>query len=147
MDTLPTANLNDYQKVREAILQMFYLSPEASCHHLREIEFVPDYNPHLIGQKMKEACLQWLHLETRTKGQIVEDIMVEHYTALLPFKPPNWVLCNKLATLKHAITLMEAYASAEAGLYLIRKGKKKEAEGKGGPHGRGSGGPQGQPNE
>lgn len=81
------------------------------------------------------GLLKWLWLETWTKEQIVEDIIVEHYTALLPFKPPNCVLCNNPATLEDAIVLMEAYASTEAGVYLIPKGWKKKPEIKGGAHG------------
>lgn len=54
--------------------------------------------------------------------------MVEHSTALLPFKPKKtWVLCKKPATLQGILSLMEAPASSEAGLYLISKGWKKGA--------------------
>lgn len=51
----------------------------------------------------------------------MELVLVERYVAILPFKPRNWVLCHQLATLEEAVTLMEAYASAEAGLYLFPK--------------------------
>lgn len=52
--------------------------------------------------------------------------MVKHYTTILPFKPPNWVLYPQPATLEEVISLMETYASAEAGLYLIPKACKKK---------------------
>lgn len=55
------------------------------------------------------------------KEQILEVIRVEHYTAMLLFKPKN---CEP-ATLEEAIMLMEAYASSEAGLYLIPKAWRK----------------------
>lgn len=52
--------------------------------------------------------------------------MVEHYMAILPFKPKKWVLCHQLAMLEDAIVaLMEAYAAANVMLYLIPKAWKK----------------------
>lgn len=61
-----------------------------------------------------------------SKEQILEVIMVEHYTAILPFRPPNWVLCNQPETLEEAITLMEAYALAETSFLTCSKGMKEE---------------------
>lgn len=53
-------------------------------------------------------------------------MIVKHYTTVLPFKPPNWVLCHQPGILEEAITLMEAYASTEPGLYLILKAWEKK---------------------
>lgn len=66
---------------------MLNLSPEAYLRHLHKIEFGLDYHPCLIGQRIRVAYLRWLHLEVQAKEQIVEAIFVEHYMALLPFKP------------------------------------------------------------
>lgn len=71
--------------------------------------------------------MQWLHLEVLTKDQIREVVMVEHNTIVLPFKRKTWVLCHQPGTLEEAISLMEVYASAETGLYLIPKAWKKKA--------------------
>lgn len=98
MDTLPSTKLWDYKRVKAAILQTLNLSPEAYRRQLCEIEFGPDYHHKLIGQKIKDACLQWLHPEVFTK---------EHYTAILLFKPPNWVLCHRTGTLEEAVCLMK----------------------------------------
>lgn len=63
----------------------------------------------------------WLQQETLTKEQILEAVVVEHYTAILPLKPKNWVLCHQPGTLEEATALMEAYTSVEASLYLMPK--------------------------
>lgn len=60
------------------------------------------------------------------KEQIVEALMMDHYTALHSFKFKTWVLCHKPATLEEAIGLMEAYTLAEAGMYLIPQSWKKK---------------------
>lgn len=53
-------------------------------------------------------------------------MMEEHYTAILPFKPKNWVLCHQPSMLEDTIALMEAYAAVEASLYLIPKAWQKK---------------------
>lgn len=65
--------------------------------------------------------MRWLRPETQTKEQIIKAVMIERYTASLPFKPQNWVLCNQPTTLEEAISYMEAYVLAEAGMYLVPK--------------------------
>lgn len=116
---VPLADLNNYDKIRTAILEMLNLSPKAYRRCLREIECGPDYQPKAIGQQIRAAGLQWLRPETRTKEQVVESVLVKHFMAILLFKPKNWVLCHQPATLEEAVMLMEAYTSAEAGMYLI----------------------------
>lgn len=95
---------------------------------MREIDFGPDYQPWAIGQQIRTAGLQWLWPEARTKEQVVESVLIEHFMPILPFKPKNWVLCHQPATLEEAIMLMEAYMSVEAGLYLMPRSLKKKAE-------------------
>lgn len=117
-------DLGNYRKVRDAILQTLHLSPEAYRRRLCKIEYGPDYHPRLIGQRIQAACLWWLRPEVSTKEQIIEGICVEHYTAVLPFKPKNWVACHQPATLEDAIVLIEAYMSAKADHYLLPKAWK-----------------------
>lgn len=44
------------------------------------------------------------------------------------FKPKNWALCNWPNMLEEAISYMEAYASAEAGMYLTPKAWRKKGD-------------------
>lgn len=48
--------------------------------------------------------------------QIIEVIMGECYIFILPFKPPNWVLCHQLASLEDAIILPEVYTFVDKSL-------------------------------
>lgn len=79
-----------------------------------------------MGQRIWVSCLRWLHPEALTKEQIVEAVMVEHYTAIFPFKPKNWVLYHQLRTLEEAITLMEVYVFTMAGHYPDAKNLEKD---------------------
>lgn len=60
--------------------------------------------------------------------QTVKAVMVETFPSILLFIPNNWVLCHQPSTLEGAIVVMEAYASAEEGLYLIPKAWRNERE-------------------
>lgn len=58
--------------------------------------------------------------------QVAEAVLVEHYIAILPFKPKKWVMGHQLTTLEKALALMEAYASAKVGAYFIPKAWKAQ---------------------
>lgn len=109
-----------------AILQTPNLSLEAYSWRLWDIEFGPDYYQQLMD--IQVACMRLLQPKILSTEQILEVKMVKPYTTILPFKPPNWVLCHRpgLGTLEETIMLMEVYTSTEAGLYLIPKAWKKK---------------------
>lgn len=50
--------------------------------------------------------------------EVAEDVCVEHFVAILPYKPKRWVTCHQPHTMKDAVLLMEAYMLAKAGVYL-----------------------------
>lgn len=97
MASLPVVEVTEYQKVWVAIQQKLW-----------EIDSGTDYYSRLTGQHIQVASMCWMPPVVLTKEHIVEAIMIEHYMALLPFKPPNLVLCHQPATLEDAVSLMEA---------------------------------------
>lgn len=101
--------------------------------------FGPDFHPRLIAQKIRAAGLWWLCPAVQSAAQVVEAVLVEHDLSILPFKPPNWVVCHQPATLKELVVLMEVYASAEAGVYLNPKAWKGRMDHK--PQGQADQGP------
>lgn len=114
VDTLPLQDLCDYKNLQPALLQTLNLNSEAYHQWLREIEFGMDFHPCLIGQCIWDACVQWPQLEEHTKDEIVEAICMEHYVALLPFKPKHWMICHQprkmpLALWRHIYPLKRAY--------------------------------------
>lgn len=143
VDAVPLADLNDYDKIRTAILKMLNLNPEAYRRCLHKISFGPDYQLCAVVQQIRAAGLRWLHPESQTKEQVIKAILVEHFTMILPFKRKNWVLCHQPDTLEEVIMLMEAYASAEAAVYLIPRSWKRKAEFQKQQSARGQGTPMG----
>lgn len=84
------------------------------------------------------ADLQWLCPVLQTAAHMSEEVLVEHNISILPFKLKNWVKCHQQDTLEEVVILMEAYALAEVGAYLIPKVWKGQA----GRNTGGGGGPQ-----
>lgn len=60
LDTLSTANLANYQKVKAAILETLNLSPKAYRRRLHKMEFGLNYHPRLIWRKIRATYLCWL---------------------------------------------------------------------------------------
>lgn len=97
-----------------------------------EVEaFGLDYHPCLVALKIRVAGLCCLHPTVHKAMQVVEAMLLEHYIAILPFKPKTWVMCHQPETLEEAVVLIEAYASTEAGAYLIPKSCQGQVEKKG----------------
>lgn len=116
IDILPAADAMEYKKVRKVILQTLHLSPKVYQRWLHEIESGHDYHPSLM-----EKCVQAAYMRLRTAKQIVEAVMIAHYTSILPFNSKTCALCLQPMTFEEAFMLIEVYASAKAGLYLILK--------------------------
>lgn len=103
---------------------MLKLSPKIYRRQLGEIAFGPDYHPWLTVQKIRAASLRWLCPTIQTVARVVETVLMDHCISILPFKPKNWIMCHQPAKLEEVVVLMEVYASAEMGIYLIPKAWK-----------------------
>lgn len=62
-----------------------------------------------------------------TTEKAAEDVCMEHYVALVPYKPKCWVTCHQPRDMEDAMLLTEAYMSAEAGEYLKKNLQKQAA--------------------
>lgn len=108
MDSLPLQDLPNFHKVKKAMLQTLNLNPEAYQWRLWEIEFGTNYQSRLIAQRIKNTCLKWLCPSERTAEEVAQDVCMEHYVTLLPYKPKRWVTCHQPQILEDALLLMEA---------------------------------------
>lgn len=86
VDTLPLQDLPNFQKVKKAVLQMLNLNPKAYRRCLREIKFRTDYQPWIVTHRVKNMCWKWLQPSKQTAEEVAEDVCMEHYVALLPYK-------------------------------------------------------------
>lgn len=127
VDTLATADLRNYRKVRDTILQTLNLSPEAYRRKLHKIEFGPDYHPRLIGQWIRAACLR--SRVSDASGQVSRGGPLQHMSIVTdPFEHVSTYLMGPLvlAASRHKyILILVDYATwyPEAGPLKSMKAK------------------------
>lgn len=81
----------------------------------------------MVVQKVKNLALKWLRSSEWTAEEVAKGVCVKHFVVLLSYKPKRWVTCHQLCTLEDAVLLMEAYISAEVGIYLKKNLQKQAA--------------------
>lgn len=125
IDALPLSDLPDFQKVKKAILQILNINPEAYRIWLQKVEFSTDYQPYMVAHQIKSLAWKWLCPLERAAEEVAEKVCIEHFVAFLPYKPKQWVTCHQ----PHAmgVLVMEAYMSAEAGIYLKKNLQRQAA--------------------
>lgn len=80
---------------------------------MREIQFDPGVHPCMVVQKIWASCRRWLRPASQTKGQILEEFMLEQFISILSNQAWHWVLCQKPTTLDTAVLVMVAFVTDE----------------------------------
>ncbi|XP_026550488.1 zinc finger protein with KRAB and SCAN domains 3-like, partial [Notechis scutatus] len=70
--------------------------------------------------QLGEAAQRWLRPQDRTKGQIVDVVILEQFLHVLPLEMQAWVRSRKPSTSQEAAQLAEVYLEQQVSL-LIRK--------------------------
>ncbi|XP_042300045.1 uncharacterized protein LOC121917995, partial [Sceloporus undulatus] len=113
VDTLSPEDAQDYAKVKATILQTLNISEDTYRLRLRELKWRSGMHPRTLGQKIRASALRWLKPMERSALEVAELVMVEQFVASLPTQARNWVRCHRPKDLERAVTLMEAFTTAE----------------------------------
>nr|XP_008119618.1 PREDICTED: zinc finger and SCAN domain-containing protein 29 [Anolis carolinensis] len=119
-DRLETQDREDYRKVKAAILQGDTLRREKSRQRFRRFCYQEAEGPRGAYGHLQELCHRWLKVEKHTKEQILEDLILEQFLAVLPLEIQSWVKDQGPRSCPQAVDLAEEF--------LLRRREAKMGE-------------------
>ncbi|XP_069461081.1 zinc finger and SCAN domain-containing protein 30-like isoform X2 [Ambystoma mexicanum] len=112
--SLPKYMRNNYDHVKNAILDHLCMSEESYRKEFRSLTFPSGAKPRAVAQQLRDWARRWLKPETRTPAEIVELIVVEQFIHILPERAAEWLSHHKVWSLDSAVQLIDSFLSREA---------------------------------
>ncbi|KAH0630597.1 hypothetical protein JD844_013811, partial [Phrynosoma platyrhinos] len=106
---LKARDQGDYGKVKAAILRGDTFSREKKRQQFRHFSYQQAKGPRGVYSRLQELCNQWLKVERHSKEQIVEQLVLEQFLAVLPPKIQKWVRELVPDTCAQAVALAEDF--------------------------------------
>ncbi|XP_053147615.1 zinc finger protein 24-like [Hemicordylus capensis] len=107
--SLSAHDRGDYGKVKAAILQGEALMRERRRQHFRQLLYQDLEGPRGIYSQLQELCRQWLRVESHTKEEILEVLILEQFLTVLPEEMQSWVRNGSPETCTEAVALAENF--------------------------------------
>lgn len=105
----------DYDRVKEAILKKYEISSETYRLRFRSLDTPVDESPMELYIRIKDLFSKWVQLETSSKFDLMETLVLEQYMRLLFPEVRTWVKERNPGTAEEAASLVEAYITARRG--------------------------------
>ncbi|KAJ8346674.1 hypothetical protein SKAU_G00280750 [Synaphobranchus kaupii] len=105
--SLPAAARADFRNLKKAVLDRMGFSPEDHRRRFRETTLTGEDRPFAYAQRLTDMARRWLQPEIRSAAAVVEQVVLERFTAGLPADTASWVQCHRPTNLDVAVTLAE----------------------------------------
>nr|XP_020671326.1 uncharacterized protein LOC110091515 [Pogona vitticeps] len=106
---LEARDREDYGKVKAALLRREALRREKTRQHFRSFGYREAEGPRAVHGRLRELCRGWLKVEKHTKEQILEELVLEQFLAVLPPEVQTWVRGHGPETGAQAVALAEDF--------------------------------------
>nr|XP_020633615.1 zinc finger protein 24-like [Pogona vitticeps] len=119
---LEGSDQKDYQKVKGAILQGDAIRRERQRQHFRHFRYHEAEGPRGAYDRLQELCRRWLKVESHSKEQILELLILEQFLTVLPPEIQDWVRERGPGSCPQAVALAEDF------LWMQRESKRWEQQ-------------------
>ncbi|XP_053146231.1 zinc finger protein 397-like [Hemicordylus capensis] len=107
--TLKPGDQGSCQKVKVEILRDETISTEVLRQRFRNFCYQEAGGPRTACSRLQELCHGWLKPERRTKGQMLELVILEQFLSILPLEIQSWVREGQPETCGYAVALAEEF--------------------------------------
>ncbi|KAG7483971.1 hypothetical protein MATL_G00044040 [Megalops atlanticus] len=101
----------EYQVLKAAVLDRGPLAEESSRTRFRSLSCSTGLGPRTLAQELEKAASGWLKPHKRSGAEILQCLVVEQFTAMLPDRTAEWVRAGRPADLDEAVKLAESHIS------------------------------------
>ncbi|XP_069488543.1 uncharacterized protein [Ambystoma mexicanum] len=107
---LPQGIAEDYDVVKESILDHLGVSERSYQRKFRSLPFTEGAKPRAVAHELRDLARRWLKPEMRSPEEIVEIIVVEQFIQILPPGAGEWISHHMASlSLDIAVQLIESY--------------------------------------
>lgn len=93
LKALEKADVADYDKVKQAVLDRYEITPEWYRLRLRSPTPPEGTRPRAVIARLKNAATRWLKPTTEAGRRIVELVVIEQLLLVLPGRIRHWLVC------------------------------------------------------
>ncbi|XP_054833693.1 zinc finger protein 397-like [Eublepharis macularius] len=106
---LSVRDIEDYGKVKAAILQAAAIAREKKRQRFRQLCYQEAEGPRAVYSRLQQLCRQWLKAERHSKEEILELLILEQFLTVLPQEMQSWVREHGPETCMQAVALAEEF--------------------------------------
>ncbi|KAL7857116.1 hypothetical protein SRHO_G00160150 [Serrasalmus rhombeus] len=127
--TMDAADIGNYVKVKEAILQKYEINRDTYRQRFRNSSIRPNETPKKLHCRLKGLYEKWMRPEEKSKQEISDAIVLEQFLKVLSPELRCWIIERSPESTVRAVELAEAFITARQseGAYGFDRGRSNQS--------------------